>query len=47
MEPTYFCLVEFICNAPKDKFIIRNNELFNKYAILPYCGVTFNKILDY
>ena len=44
--PTYFCLVEFICNAPKDKFIIRNKELFNTYAILPYCGVTFNKILD-
>lgn len=36
----YFCLVEFICNAPVSKSIKRGNDDYNTYAISPYCGIT-------
>lgn len=36
----YYCLVEFICNAPESKSIERNGDYYGTYAISPYCGVT-------
>jgi len=36
----YFCLVEFICNAPVSKSIKRGGDDYNTYAISPYCGIT-------
>lgn len=35
----YYCLVEFICNAPEKKSIERNGDYYGTYAISPYCGV--------
>jgi len=36
----YFCLVEFICNAPISKSISLGGDDYNTYAISPYCGIT-------
>jgi serine/threonine protein kinase len=36
----YFCLVEFICNAPASKSISLGGDDYNAYAISPYCGIT-------
>jgi hypothetical protein len=36
----YYCLVEFICNAPEKKSIERNGDYYGTYAISPYCGIT-------
>lgn len=41
----YYCLVEFICPAPKDKIINISGDEYNTYAIAPYCGVTLDSIL--
>jgi serine/threonine protein kinase len=41
----YFCLVEFICNAPKSKSINRNGYFYDTYAISPYCGIPLNQYL--
>ena len=36
----FYCLVEFICNAPENKSIERNGDYYGTYAISPYCGIT-------
>jgi serine/threonine protein kinase len=42
----YYCFVEFICEAPKDKHIqVGVDEFQDTYGIAPYCGVTLNEIL--
>jgi serine/threonine protein kinase len=41
----YFCLVEFICNAPESKSINRNGDFYGTYAISPYCGTPLNQYL--
>lgn len=43
----YFCFIEFICGAPKDKHIqIGADDYQDTYAIAPYCGITLNRIID-
>ena len=41
----YFCLVEFICNAPESKSINRNGDWYGTYAISPYCGTPLKQYL--
>jgi len=41
----YFCLVEFICNAPVSKHIRRDGDYYNTYAISPYCGITLENYI--
>lgn len=41
----YFCLVEFICNAPASESFNRNGDFYGSYAISPYCGITLNQYL--
>jgi serine/threonine protein kinase len=41
----YFCLVEFICNAPREKSIERNGDFYGTYAISPYCGIPLDEFL--
>lgn len=42
----YYCFIEFICGAPKEKQIqIGPDEFQDTYAIAPYCGITLNTIL--
>ena len=41
----YFCLVEFICNAPESKSINRNGDYYDTYAISPYCGIPLDDYL--
>jgi serine/threonine protein kinase len=41
----YFCLVEFICNAPESKTIIRDGDFYGTYAISPYGGIPFSEYL--
>jgi serine/threonine protein kinase len=41
----YFCLVEFICNAPESKSFINGADYYNTYAISSYCGITLNQYL--
>lgn len=43
----FFCLVEFICNAPESKSINRNGDYYNTYAISPYCGTPLDKYMRY
>jgi serine/threonine protein kinase len=41
----YFCLVEFICGAPKIKSVIRNADYYDTYAISQYCGTPLDEYL--
>jgi hypothetical protein len=41
----YYCLIEFICNAPEKKSIEINGDYFGAYAISPYCGITLESYL--
>lgn len=41
----YFCLVEFICGAPKSKIKKINSEYYDTYAISPYCGIPLSEYL--
>lgn len=41
----YYCLVEFICNAPQSKSINRNGDFYGTYAISPYGGIPFSELL--
>ena len=43
----YFCLVEFICNAPQSKSINRNGDFYGTYAISPYCGIPLQQYLRF
>jgi serine/threonine protein kinase len=43
----YFCFIEFLCEAPKEKHIrVGMNDYQDTYAIAPYCGITLKDILD-
>lgn len=42
----YVCLIEFICEAPADKSIEVNGDLYGTYAIAPYCGVPLSKLVE-
>jgi serine/threonine protein kinase len=42
----YVCLVEFICQAPEDKSIEVNGDLYGTYAIAPYCGIPLSKLVE-
>jgi serine/threonine protein kinase len=41
----YYCLIEFICNAPEKKSIEINGDYYGTYAISPYCGITLKNYL--
>ena len=43
----YYCFIEFMCGAPKEKYIqVGMNDYQDAYGIAPYCGVTLNNILS-
>jgi serine/threonine protein kinase len=42
----YVCVVEFICQAPENKSIEVNGDLYGTYAIAPYCGVPLSKLVE-
>jgi serine/threonine protein kinase len=43
----HFCLVEYICDAPRDKIIRASmNDYLDTYAIMPYGGITLQSIID-
>ena len=43
----YYCFIEFMCGAPKEKYIqVGINDYQDAYGIAPYCGVTLNNILS-
>jgi hypothetical protein len=42
----YFCLIEFICEAPESKSFERNGDLYGTYAIAPYCGIPLSKLIE-
>jgi serine/threonine protein kinase len=42
----YYCFIEFICGAPKEKHIrVGIDDYQDTYGIAPYCGVTLNNLL--
>jgi hypothetical protein len=42
----YFCLTEFICEAPDSKKKIIERDEYDTYAIAPYCGIPLKVYLE-